>query len=97
MNAERIKQRLIDAAIVAAAFLTAVAFWTRNIIAIALLLPAGILLIRHRSRDKQEQQRRETLALHSLAISLILPIVVVLAVIFYFLWTLVPEIIANWQ
>lgn len=92
-----IKQRLIDATIVAAAFLTAIAFWTRNMIAIALLLPAGILLVRHRARSKAELQRREALALHSLAISLILPIIVVLALIFYFLWNLIPEIIAHWQ
>jgi hypothetical protein len=92
-----IKQRLIDATIVAAAFLTAIAFWTRNMIAIALLLPAGILLVRHRARSKAERQRREALALHSLAISLILPIIVVLALIFYFLWNLIPEIIVHWQ
>jgi hypothetical protein len=77
--------------------LTAIAFWTRNLIAIALLLPAGILLVRHRARSKAERQRREALALHSLAISLILPILVVLALIFYFLWNLIPEIIAHWQ
>lgn len=97
MDRERIIRRLIDAAIVSAAFLTAAAFWTRNILAIALLLPAGILLIRHRSRDNAEQQRREALALHSLAISLLLPILVVLGLIFYFLWTLIPEIVAHWQ
>jgi len=97
MNRTAIKQRLIDAGIVAAAFLTAVAFWTRNIIAIALLLPAGILLIRHRARNKDEQERRETLALRSLAVSLLLPIAVVLALIFYFLWNLIPEIVTHWQ
>jgi len=97
MNREKLKQRLNDAAIISAAFLTAVAFWTRNFIAIALLLPAGILLVRHRGRDREEQTRREALALRSLAISLMLPIAIVLALIFYFFWRLIPEIINHWQ
>jgi hypothetical protein len=89
--------RIIDAAIVLAAILTAVAFWTRNIIAIFLLIPAGIFLIKHKASSKEEKVRRELLATRSLAASLIIPIIVVLGLAVYFLIQLVPVIIASWN
>jgi hypothetical protein len=39
------KIKLVDAAIVAASILAAAGFWTRNIVLIALIIPAGIVLV----------------------------------------------------
>lgn len=89
--------RLIDVAVVAVAVLTAVAFWTRNIVAIALLIPSGIALLRYRARTQAEKNRREALAVKSFAISLLLPIIVIMCAVIYFLIKLVPVIIAAWQ
>ncbi|MGB5424693.1 MAG: hypothetical protein WBN03_21175 [Desulfobacterales bacterium] len=91
------KIRLIDVALVAAAVLTAIAFWTRNIIVIALLIPAGIVLVRHRADTKEEKDRREALATKALMLSLLLPIVLVMSLVIYFLVKTVPLIIRYWQ
>jgi hypothetical protein len=88
---------LIDVALVAAAVLTAIGFWTRNIIAIALLIPAGILLVRHRADTKEEKDRREALVTKTFMVSLLLPIMLVMALVAYFLFQIVPLIIRNWQ
>ena len=88
---------LIDAVLVAAALLTAIAFWTRNIIAIALLIPAGILLVRHRADTKEEKDRREALATKTFMLSLLLPIVLIMSLAAYFLVKTVPLIIRFWQ
>ena len=84
-------------ALVAAAVLTAIAFWTRNIIVIALLIPAGIVLVRHRADTKEEKDRREALATKALMLSLLLPIVLVMSLVIYFLVKTVPLIIRYWQ
>ncbi len=88
---------LIDVALVATAILTAIAFWTRNIIVIALLIPAGIILVRHRADTKKEKDRREALATKTLMLSLLLPIVLIMGLALYFLVKTVPLIIQNWQ
>jgi hypothetical protein len=88
---------LIDVALVTAAVLTAIAFWTRNIIAIALLIPAGIMLVRHRADTKEEKDRREALATKTFMLSLLLPIVLIMGLALYFLVKTVPLIIQNWQ
>ena len=91
------KNGLIDVALVATAILTAIAFWTRNIIFIALLIPVGIILIRHRADTKEEIDRRETLATKAFMLSLLLPIVLVMILVIYFLVKTVPLIIHYWQ
>ena len=68
---------LVDIAIVAASVLAAAGFWTRNIFLLALIIPAGILLVKHKAATKEERDRRETLSLTSLAISLFIPIVII--------------------
>jgi heme O synthase-like polyprenyltransferase len=88
---------LIDVALVAAAVLTAIAFWTRNIIVIALLMPAGIVLVRHRADTKEEKDRREALATKTFTLSLLLPIVLITVLAIYFLVKTVPLIIRYWQ
>jgi hypothetical protein len=88
---------LIDVALVATAILTAVSFWTRNIIFIALLIPAGIILVRHRADTKKEKERREALATKTFMLSLLLPIVLITGLALYFLVKTVPEIIRYWQ
>lgn len=92
-----IRNHLVDVAIVAAAILTAVAFWTRNFIAIALLIPTGIILVRNKAVTKEERERRETLATRSLAVSLILPISLIMCLVIYFFIIMVPRIIYHWQ
>ena len=88
---------LIDVALVAAAILTAIAFWTRNIIFIALLIPAGIMLVRHRADTKKEKDRREALATRSFMLALLLPIVLMMGLALTFLVKIVPLIIRYWQ
>ena len=83
--------------LVATAILTAIAFWTRNIIVIALLIPAGIMLVRHRADTKEEKNRREALATKTFMLSLLLPIVLVMGLAIYFLVKTVPLIIRYWQ
>jgi heme/copper-type cytochrome/quinol oxidase subunit 2 len=89
--------RVVDAVIVLTAILTALAFWTRNVIAIFLLLPCAVFLIKHKTVSKEERARREALATRSFAATLLIPIIVVLGLAVYFLITLVPEIVANWK
>ena len=91
------KNGLIDVALVAAAILTAIAFWTRNIIFIALLIPAGIMLVRHRADTKKEKDRREALATRSFMLALLLPIVLMMGLALTFLVKIVPLIIRYWQ
>jgi heme/copper-type cytochrome/quinol oxidase subunit 2 len=91
------KNGLIDVALVATAILTAIAFWTRNIIFIALLLPAGIMLVRHRADTSEEKDRREALATKTFMLSLLLPIVLIMGLAVYFLVKTVPLIILYWQ
>ena len=78
------KIRLIDAAIVAISILAAIGFWTRNILIIALLIPAGIYVIKHKAATKEEKGRREALSLKSFAISLVVPIIIVFSLIVFF-------------
>ena len=91
------KIRLIDVAIVAASVLAAVGFWTRNILLIALIIPAGIVLVTSKATTKEERDRREALTLKSLAFSLFIPIVIIFTLVIYFFGKLVPIIIENWQ
>ncbi len=88
---------LIDVALVATAILTAIAFWTRNIIFIALLIPAGIMLVRYRADTKKEKDRREALATRSFMLALLLPIVLIMGLALTFLVKIVPLIIRYWQ
>ena len=89
--------RLVDAAIVAASVLAAAGFWARNILLIALIIPAGIILIKHKAATREERDRRETLSLYSLAISLFVPIIIIFALIIYFILKIVPVVIDSWQ
>ena len=91
------KIRLVDVAIVAASALAAVGFWTRNILLIALIIPAGIILVKHKATTQQERDRREALSLYSLAVSLFIPIIIIFALISYFILKLIPVVIENWQ
>ena len=91
------KIRLVDTAIVAASVLAAAGFWTRNIILLALIIPAGIILVKHKAATKAERDRRESLSLYSLAISLFIPIIIIFFLIIYFFWKIIPVIIENWQ
>ena len=84
-------------ALVATAVLTAIAFWTRNIVFIALLIPAGILLVRYRADTRDEKDRRESLATRAFMLSLLLPIVLITGLALYFLVKTVPLIIRFWQ
>ena len=88
---------LIDVALVATAILTAIAFWTRNIVVIALLIPAGIMLVRYRADTIEEKDRREALATKTFMLSLLLPIVLITGLALYFLVKTVPLIIRYWQ
>ena len=94
-NVQKIK--LIDAAIVAASVLAAAGFWTRNIVLLALIIPAGIILVKHKAATKEERDRRENLSLYSLAFSLFIPIVIIFFLIIYFFWKIVPVIVENWK
>ena len=80
------KIRLVDVAIVAASVLAATGFWTRNIFLIALIIPAGIILVKHKATTQQERERREALSLYSLAVSLFIPIIIIFCLnhLFYF-------------
>jgi hypothetical protein len=88
--------RGVDAAIVSTAILLALAFWTRNIVVVFLLIPCAVFLIKHRTTSRQERTRREVLATRSFAATLIIPIIVVLVLAVYFLIRLVPVIVASW-
>jgi uncharacterized membrane protein YphA (DoxX/SURF4 family) len=89
--------RLVDVAIVAASVLAAAGFWTRNILLIALIIPAVVILVTHRATTREERERRETLSLYSLAISLFIPIIIIFALIIYAILKIIPLIIDNWQ
>ena len=89
--------RLVDLAIVAASVLAAAGFWTRNILIIALLIPAGIILVKHKATTREERDRREALSLNSLAVSLLIPIIIIFSLIVYFILKIIPLIIENWQ
>ncbi len=94
----RIKSiRLVDIAIVAASVLAAAGFWTRNIWLIALIVPAGIILVKHKAATREERDRREILSLYSLAVSLFIPIIILFALIIYFVLGIIPVIIDSWQ
>ena len=89
--------RLVDLAIVAASVLAAAGFWTRNILLIALIIPAGIILVKHKATTQEERDRREALSLNSLAVSLLMPIIIIFSLIVYFILKIIPLIIENWQ
>ena len=91
------KVKLVDIAIVAASVLAATGFWTRNIVLIALIIPAGIVLVKHKATTQEERDRRETLSLYSLAISLFIPIIIIFSLIVYFILNIIPVIIDSWQ
>ena len=91
------KVKLVDIAIVAASVLAAAGFWTRNIFLIALIIPAGIILAKHKATNREERDRRETLSLYSLAISLFIPIIIIFALIIFFILKIIPIVIDNWQ
>ena len=91
------KIQLIDAAIVAISILTATGFWTRNLLFIALLIPAGVYVVKHKAATKEEKGRREALSIKSFAISLVVPIIVVFSLIVFLLIKLIPLIIENWH
>ena len=91
------KIRFIDATIVAISILAAIGFWTRNVWIIALLVPAGIYVIKHKATSKEEKERREALSLKSFAVSLVVPIIIVLSLIVFLIIKLIPIIVANWQ
>lgn len=95
---QKIKRiRLVDVAIVAASVLAAAGFWTRNILLIALIIPAVVILVTHRATTREERERRETLSLYSLAISLFVPIIIIFPLIIYAILKIIPLIIDNWQ
>jgi hypothetical protein len=95
---QKIKRiRLVDVAIVAASVLAAAGFWTRNILLIALIIPAVIILVTPRTTTREERDRRETLSLYSLAISLFIPIIIIFSLIIYAILKIIPLIIDNWQ
>jgi 4-hydroxybenzoate polyprenyltransferase len=89
--------RLVDVAIVAASVLAAAGFWTRNLLLIALIIPAGIILVKHKASSQKERDRREALSLYSLAVSLLVPIVIIFSLIVYFILKIIPVIVDNWQ
>ncbi len=89
--------KLVDIAIVAASVLAAAGFWTRNFMLIALIIPAGIILVKHKAATREERDRRETLSLYSLAISLFIPIIIIFSLIIFFILKIIPVIIDNWQ
>jgi heme O synthase-like polyprenyltransferase len=91
------KIKLVDAAIVAASILAAAGFWTRNIVLIALIIPAGIVLVTSKATTREERERRESLSLKSFAFSLFIPIIIIFAMVIYFIGRLVPMIIESWQ
>jgi hypothetical protein len=91
------KIKLVDVAIIAASVLAAAGFWTRNILLIALIIPAGIVLVTNKATTKEERDRRESLSLKSLAFSLFIPIVIIFAMVIYFIGKLLPIIVSNWQ
>ena len=95
---QKIKRiRLVDVAIVAASVLAAAGFWTRNILLIALIIPPVVILVTHRTTTREERDRRETLSLYSLAISLFIPIIIIFSLIIYAILKIIPLIIDNWQ
>lgn len=89
--------KLVDVAIVAASVLAAAGFWTRNIVLIALIIPAGIILVKHKATTQAERDRRETLSLYSLAISLLIPIIIIFSLIIFVILKFIPVIIDSWQ
>jgi hypothetical protein len=91
------KLRWLDAAVVALAALTALAFWTRNLLLIAVLIPSGIWIYKRRGKTRAERERLEALSLRSLAVSMLLPILLTIAAVVYFFWKIIPMIIENWQ
>jgi hypothetical protein len=91
------KVRLVDVAIVAASVLAAAGFWTRNILLIAMIIPAAMVLVANKAATKEERDRRESLSVRSFAFSLFIPIVIIFAMAIYFIGRLVPVIIENWQ
>ena len=72
-------------------------FWSRNLIVIALAIPAGIYIIRHKAASKEEKDRREALSTKSLAVSLFIPIIIVFGLTVYVLIKLIPLIIQHWH
>lgn len=95
---QKIKRiRLVDVAIVAASVLAAAGFWTRNILLIALIIPPVVILVTHRTTTREERDRRETLSLYSLAISLFIPIIIIFSLIIYAILKIIPLIIDSWQ
>lgn len=87
----------INITIVGISILAAIGFWTRNVWIVALLIPTGIAVIKHKATSKEEKNRREALSLKSLAVSLVVPIIVVFSLIVFLLFKLIPVIIENWQ
>ena len=91
------KIKLVDIAIVSASILAATGFWTRNIFLIALIIPAGIVLVTSKATTREERDRRESLSLRSFAFSLFIPIVIIFAMAVFFIGKLVPVILKSWQ
>ena len=89
--------RFIDVVIVAISILAAIGFWTRNVWVLVLLIPAAIIVIKHKAASKEEKDRREALSLKSFAVTLVVPIIIVFGLIVFLIVKLIPLIIASWQ
>jgi predicted PurR-regulated permease PerM len=89
--------RLIDIAIFIAAGLAAFVFWTHDVIGCLLLIPLIIYIAANKPKSKLEKKRREELGDKSVAFFIILPIGIILLIILYFFWKLLPVIIGSWQ
>ena len=89
--------RLIDIAIFVTAGLAAFVFWTHDVIGGLLLIPLIIYIAANKPKSKLEKERREELEGKSGAFFMILPIGIILLIILYVFWKLLPVIIRSWQ
>ena len=89
--------RLIDIAVFVAAGLAAFVFWTHDVIGGLLLIPLIIYIAVNKPKSKLEKERREELEGKSFAFFMVLPIGILLLIIIYVFWKLLPVIIGSWQ
>jgi hypothetical protein len=91
------KIRQIDIAIFVAAGLAAYVFWTHDVVGCLLLIPLIIYIAVNKPKSKLEKERREEFGGKSAAFFMILPIGIILLIILYVFWKLLPVIIRSWQ
>ncbi len=93
---EKTKFRLAQAGTILCAFLCVMVLFTRDLIAILILLPLGIILHKYKTKNKEKLEQLNDLSTHSFVFFVLLPSAIILLVFVYLIfWKLAPAIVQS--